>query len=255
MLMTFLRSVLGGLAWALACGAIAGGVAAGNATPGGPAWNSLTPAQQQVLAPLARDWQQLDGNRKQKWLEIATRYPSMPAEQQTRMQERMSEWARMTPEQRGQARVNFQQARSLPSEARREQWEAYQALPKERREELARQASRRASAPHAGVNGTAPTPSLRGAPLTAQAPKSNVVTPTRPSPPRVVSPALVQTGPGATTSLVATPPRPRQPKGQAKIEASPNVVDRSTLLPKRGPQAAVPAPPKPSASSASAAGH
>jgi hypothetical protein len=40
--------------------------------------------------------------------------------------------------------------------------------------------------------------------------------------------------------MTKTPsPPPHQKPGQPKIAASPNQVDRSTLLPKHGPQAAV----------------
>jgi hypothetical protein len=214
------------------------------ATPaqGGPAWGTLTNEQRQVLMPLAKDWQQLDAPRKQKWLEVATRFPTMPADQQMRMQQRMTEWARMSPEQRGQARVNFQEAQQVPSQSRREKWDAYQALPQERKEALARQATR-PMAGHAPGTGAGAPPSLRGAPLNAQAPKSNTIASVA-NPahaPRPVAPALVQAGQGATTNLVTPTPHPpslSQQVGKAKIEVNPALVDRRTLLPKSGPQAA-----------------
>ena len=68
-----------------------------NAAPGGPAWNSLSPAQQQALAPLQRDWPTIDANRKAKWIDVAARFPRMPAEERARIQARMTEWARLTP--------------------------------------------------------------------------------------------------------------------------------------------------------------
>ncbi len=40
-----------------------------------PAWSELTPAQQQVLAPLQPEWEQLDTTRRRKWVTIADRYP------------------------------------------------------------------------------------------------------------------------------------------------------------------------------------
>ena len=46
---------------------------------GGPPWVSLTPAQQSALAPLKKEWPAIDAARKQKWLEIAARLPSMPS--------------------------------------------------------------------------------------------------------------------------------------------------------------------------------
>lgn len=216
------------------------------AADAGPSWAGLSPAQQQILAPLSKDWQQLDLERKKKWLEIAARYPAMPAEQQARMRERMSEWARMTPQQRGQARANFQQAQQVPAQDRQAQWETYKALPKERKDALARQAQTPAMPASAAATGAK---ALRSAPLDAQAPKTNIVARTAggtPAP-RPVAPTVVQSGPGATTSLVsaANPPPVHQQSGKPKIEIDPSKVDRSTLLPKppaKVPDVGAPAP-------------
>lgn len=202
---------------------------ANSSTGGGPAWQSLTPSQQQILAPLAQDWPHMAANRKAKWLEVAARYPAMPAEGKQRMQERMADWARMSPEQRGQARSNFQEARRLSHEERRGQWEAYQALPKESKDALAARAARPSASAPATVAPVTP-------PLNAVAPKSNIVNPTNrvAAAPKAVAPAVVQAGPGATTSLVVTPQRPPShlQTGKPKIDAAPSTVNRSTLLPK-----------------------
>ncbi|MCX8004795.1 MAG: DUF3106 domain-containing protein, partial [Burkholderiaceae bacterium] len=34
-----------------------------------PAWNELTAAQREALAPLAGEWEKLDRDQKRKWLE------------------------------------------------------------------------------------------------------------------------------------------------------------------------------------------
>lgn len=206
------------LAWATGAG------------PSGTSWQNLSPAQQQILAPLAPDWAHMAPNRKAKWLEIAARYPSMPEEIKQRMQQRMADWARLSPEERGQARSNFQETRRLSHEERRDQWEAYKALPKESKDALAARAAHPVTPAASSVN--------RPAPLNAQAPKSNIVHPASRTvaPPKAVAPALVQAGPGATTSLVVTPPRPPShlQTGKPKIDAGPGSVNRSTLLPKPG---------------------
>ena len=75
------------------------------------------------------------------------------------MQDRMAAWSRMTPEQRGQARLQYQEARRLSPEERQERWRNYQAPPPERREALARDA--------------APPPRRRPDPRGDVAPKSN----------------------------------------------------------------------------------
>lgn len=201
------------------------------------AWSRLSGAQRQTLAPLARDWQSLDDDRKRKWLELANRYPSLPAPQQQRIQQRMADWARLTPQQRGQARANFQQAQQIPAPNRQAQWEAYKALPQEEKDALARKAAAAASTP-------SPVRPLRTAPLDAQAPKSNTVSPVPAAPARVVAPTVVQTGPGASTRLVtsATPKPPQhQPAGGPKIDVRERAIDRATLLPRRSLAEAAPA--------------
>jgi Protein of unknown function (DUF3106) len=88
------------------------------AKPAGPSWNSLSANQRTALAPLERDWASIDADRKSKWLAIAARFPSMSVGDQQRAQERMAEWSRLSPAQRGQARLQFQEARQLSAEDR-----------------------------------------------------------------------------------------------------------------------------------------
>jgi hypothetical protein len=106
-----------------------------------PAWAELTAAQQQVLAPLKADWDTLEPERRQKWLAIAKRYPRMKAEEQERVQRRMQAWARLTPEQRRQARENYKNLaktqRPAPKHDLRQAWAEYQALSPHERESLA----------------------------------------------------------------------------------------------------------------------
>jgi uncharacterized protein DUF3106 len=197
----------------------------------GPSWASLSPEQRSVLAPLKDDWTSIDSPRKAKWLDLAARYPKMPPADQNRMQARMTEWARLSPQQRAQARLNFQQAKQLPNQERQDQWDAYRALPESERKALANRANAAARASeHTGK----PAPQL--------ASKRNIVanpslsaTPVRP-----VAPTVVQAAPGATTTLVTRQPAPpaHQQAGLPKIAATPGFVDRNTLLPQRGAQSA-----------------
>jgi hypothetical protein len=209
----------------------------------GPAWSSLSTQQRQVLAPLERDWTSLDASRRAKWVEVANRFPSMPDAERQRVQERMAAWARMSPAERGRARLNFQEAKQLTPEMRQQRWEAYQALPDERRRELAERAK-----PTVEAARNAPAPV---APLTAAQPKAAVTLPrSAASGPLVkpVAPTIVQAKPGATTTLMTRPPSPpaHQQPGEPKIAVTPDQVNRTTLLPRRGPQAAAAsAPSKP----------
>ena len=97
----------------------------------GPQWASLTADQQQVLAPLAGEWNMLGLQHRTKWLGIAKRYPSMNPEAQKRVQNRMQKWAKLTPQQREQAREQYRSIGKLADrrEELRRHWAEYQALP------------------------------------------------------------------------------------------------------------------------------
>lgn len=201
----------------------------------GVAWSALTPAQQQVLAPLQRDWTSLEPNRRQKWLEVAARFPAMPADERQRVQARMAEWARLTPAERTQARLQFQEVRQLPAEERHAKWQAYQALPESERQSLAQRA-KPAARPASGGEGTA-----KGKVAENVAPKGTG--PAVAASSRGVAPIVVQARPGATTMTMtarALPPRHTQP-GAPKIAATAGNVDPATMLPRRGPQVSAPA--------------
>jgi len=196
------------------------GAVAGAAEAGQP-WAQLSAAQREALAPLQADWAGIDSARKQKWLEVAGRFPKLPPEERSRIQARMADWARMTPAERARARLQFQEARQLSPEERKSRWEAYQALPEPERSQLVQHEIRVAA-------DQAPTA------------KRNEVTAKAAPPPRAVTAASVQAKPGATTTSIAKRPAPpaHQQAGLPKIAATPTFVDPATLLPRRGPQGA-----------------
>ncbi|RZU03080.1 DUF3106 domain-containing protein [Rivibacter subsaxonicus] len=237
------------------------------AAEAGPSWASLSPQQRTALAPLARDWGSIDAQRKLKWLEVAARFDQLSPAERERIQDRMSEWARMTPAERGQARLNYQGAKQLSAEDRQARWEAYQALPEEQRRKLASQSAQkpaattarppvgaRAAGPAASAAGTATTGGARAAAPVAAPQRRPVLPPgeTRPkvntvpdpqqaAKPQTVAPTVVQAKPGASTRLITQTPTPpsHQQAGMPKIAATSEFVDRKTLLPQRGPQSAV----------------
>lgn len=205
---------------------------ASRAASSGPSWSRLTPQQRSALLPLERDWSSIDAPRKTKWLEVAARFPAMPAADQKRVQERMAEWARMTPSERGRARLSFQESKQFSPEQKQAHWEAYQALPDNERRALADRNQ----------------PSTVNKPAsTASAKQSRAASATSTSGTKAVTPTLTQAKPGATTSLMTAtidPPAHHRP-GQPKIAAKPGLVDPSTLLPQSGPQAAASATNRP----------
>ncbi len=247
-------SVTGRAAWAfgvatlLACAAQAQAPVArpASAAPAatreeGVRWASLTPAQHEALAPLEHDWPGIDAARKQKWIALAGRYRTLAPEERARITARMAEWAKLTPTERGQARMNFEEARQLPAPDRSARWEAYQALPPEQRQQFAaRAASAAASGAREPPGAKAPSKTRD----TKEAKFNLVPNPALTQPPKQVAPTLVQAAPGATTTLITRRPAPpaHQQTGMPKIAATPEFVNRSTLLPKRGPQAAAVAP-------------
>lgn len=203
-------------------------------------WKNLSPAQQQALAPLEKDWGHLDQQRRRKWLEIAARFHSLPADERARMQERMSSWAKLSPMERSQARLIFQQAQQITPQSRQEKWEAYQALAPEQRQELADKATKRSIANNAPNSAILAKAGKRNAlarkPALADQVKSNLVPDRTSAPlPKSVTPTLVQNKPGATTTLInqTTAPPAHQQSGLPKILAAPDLVDALTLLPKR----------------------
>jgi hypothetical protein len=104
-----------------------------------PAWAELTAEQQATLAPLKNDWDTLEPERRQKWIQIAKRYPRMKPLEQERVQRRMQIWANLSPEQRRQARENYKQLAKAARPANknlRQAWAEYQALPPQERESL-----------------------------------------------------------------------------------------------------------------------
>jgi hypothetical protein len=208
---------------------IAGGKKSAVPASEGTPWASLTSSQKSALKPLEREWGSIDAPRKVKWLEIANKFSTMPPAEQARVQNRMEDWAKMSPKERGQVRLNYKEAQQVPAQERKARWEAYQALPPDQQKQLAARA-----VPPARKAGSDASPESTGA-------KSNVVPNSSYAPrPKAVAPTVAQAQPGATTNLITKRPSPpaHQQAGLPKIASTSGFVDQSTLLPKRGPQGA-----------------
>lgn len=102
-----------------------------------PNWGELTIVQQRIFAPLAPEWNGLPELARKKWLQIAQAYPKYTPAQQQRLQTRMADWVKLTPEQRHRARENFQTTKSLPVQKKSEAWQSYQQLTEEQKKALA----------------------------------------------------------------------------------------------------------------------
>ena len=204
----------------------------------GVRWRELKPAQQAVLKPLEREWSTIGAVHKQKWIELSGDFPKRSPADQARIQARMADWARLTAEERGQARLHFQEAKGIDPNDRKARWEAYQALSPEQKQRLAARAAHPAAVPaSASVRPVRADAAMNREPQL----KSNIVPNTSvAAAPKVVGPGVVQARPGATTTLITKRPTPplHQQTGLPKIAATPEFVNKATLLPRRGPQGA-----------------
>ena len=211
-----------------------------------PRWRDLKSRTQKSLKPLEDIWSGISTDQKLKWIEIAQLMPAMSDDEQARVQLRMSEWVMLGPEERSQTRVNFQQAKRLPLEQRQTQWQTYLALSEEERRILASRKVLPAEVTKKQQPTKAGAAASHSRSAKAAAPggqKKSKITP-NPAfslPPTPVAPTLVHPSYGATTTLLtkANSPPPHQQVGLPKIISSSRFIDPKTLLPRRGPQAAV----------------
>jgi hypothetical protein len=96
---------------------------------------------------------------QRKWIALARNYHRLKPAEQATLQQRMSDWAQLSPSQRTRARLNFGEARRLPADEKRAQWEAYQALSEQERERLAQDRPKPPSPPRRPCAPPRPAPS------------------------------------------------------------------------------------------------
>jgi hypothetical protein len=209
----------------------AGAASATSAKPASPAasktgdkplWRSLTPAQQLALQPLQAEWDQMDGVRKQKWLQLANRFATMKPEEQQRVQVRMREWAKLTPQQRELARETYARARRIAPDQKTASWENYQQLTDDQKKQLAASTAGRKSTSvvPSQASGKVVVPLGQGA---TSCPAGTVKNSVSVTPPCVAIPGTPQQpapgvpgSPGAPASQPGTPATPNNPPQQEK---------------------------------------
>ena len=163
-----------------------------------PSWVELSADQREVLAPLAGEWDQFEYSRRKKWLGIAERYPAMKSEEQARVQRRMLEWVKLSPEERKLAREKYKKLQKAPPERKetvKQKWQEYKDLPEEEKQRLQAEAAAKAKPRNGSKGPTSANGQKSGAPsLPAFAPVQ--------APPAPQSPA---------SSAPAAPPAPAVP--------------------------------------------
>ncbi len=226
------------LARRLAAGLLAtaswGLAAAQSTTPSAPSsledgrtWASLGASTQGVLAPLSNQWPALSASTKEKWIGVAKRMHKMAPAERERVQARMASWASLTPIERGQTRLLFQEALRVAPETRAEQWKRYNELSEDEKRQLAARA-------------VPPTVARQVSSSTGRGALFSVTEPSRPSGkvnttpllsplPQGIAPSVIQAQPGASTTLISSKPIPpaHQPAGSPKIAATPKADVRT----------------------------
>jgi hypothetical protein len=100
-------------------------------------WEGLKPAQQKILAPLESDWDYMLPDSRRKWTQVANIYPKMSAQDQERLQSRMTGWSNLSQKERRLARENYLSSLKFPAEKKAEAWSAYQKLSDDQKKKLA----------------------------------------------------------------------------------------------------------------------
>ena len=100
-------------------------------------WEGLKPAQQKILAPLEGDWDYMLPDSRKKWIQVANIYPKMSAQDQERLQSRMTGWSNLSQKERRLARENYLSSLKFPAEKKAEAWSAYQKLSDDQKKKLA----------------------------------------------------------------------------------------------------------------------
>jgi hypothetical protein len=102
-------------------------------------WATLTPMQQEPLAPIANEWDSMPETQQKRLLAASKRYHKLMPAQKQRFLNRLTDWSKLTPEQRNRAR---------------EKYKAFQKVPADKREEVKRMVrqSEAAKVPASSVN-------------------------------------------------------------------------------------------------------
>jgi hypothetical protein len=205
---------------------LAGKSGTGRTSGDKPAWRSLTPAQQQALQPLQGEWDTMDGVRRQRWLQLASRFGAMKPEEQQRVHERMRAWVKLTPAQRELARETYSRTRKIAPDQKAASWESYLQLPDDQKRKLAASAATR-KAPAvvpSQANAKVVAPLGQGASACPVGTVRNSVSATPPCVNAAApgTPAAAPSAPPATTPPVPAPPAQQDNPAPANWGITPN---------------------------------
>ncbi len=155
-----------GKALIAACLLLSWSMAGAQEVTSAPVWSSLTPQQQTILAPAARDWDHLSPVQRKRLLSAAQHYLKLSPTEQARFQKNIPVWTHLSKATRDQARHNYKVFHALPPEKRaaiKSRWRAHHSSATASGTPVLTQA--------APVPGLRPTP----APVTGAVPSSGVL--------------------------------------------------------------------------------
>ncbi len=105
-------------------------------------WKDLAGRQQQALAPLAGQWDQLTASQRDKWLLIADQFAQLSTDEQAMLHGRMADWVMLSPKERAKARLSYVHLKAMSTEEKKSTWDEYLALSEDQRRQLQENAPR-----------------------------------------------------------------------------------------------------------------
>jgi hypothetical protein len=81
-------------------------------------WSSLTPKQQEALAPIEKLWNSLPEKQQKRLLSTARYYHALSPEKKQRYLKNLAEWSKLSAEQRDHARKKYKAFKKIPPEKR-----------------------------------------------------------------------------------------------------------------------------------------
>lgn len=178
-----------------------------SAQASGPRWGELSSHQREILQPLQERWAMIGSVQKRRWIALADGFDKLSEREQQKLHDRMEAWSGLSAAQRNQARLNFAITNKLATD-KQAQWEAYQALSDEEKRLLAARATPKVVSAAPAIK---PVPSKKLARIPAATASPNTVpnlpkippaTIHHPPPPVPATPAMVETHPIRTPSVI-----------------------------------------------------
>jgi len=102
-------------------------------------WNSLTEAQQQVLGPVAENWDSLPIERRARLVEGRERFQTwqrLNDNERDAIRDRYNQFQRMTPREKARIRNNFRTFRDLPADRRQQLRDRYRNMTPDQRQKV-----------------------------------------------------------------------------------------------------------------------